>query len=90
MGAGWAAAAADASALLDVAAPGELEQLVLHDNQLTQLFALETFTKLRSLDVSFNQLRSMAATAGLSTAQPTELFFAANKVRFPAGGVSSH
>lgn len=70
----------DASALLDVAAPGELEQLVLHDNQLTQLFALETFTKLRSLDVSFNQLRSMAATAGLSTAQPTELFFAANKI----------
>ena len=45
-----------------------------------QLIGLESFTRLKSLDVSFNSVRSMAAVAGLAAAQPSHLFFAANKI----------
>mmetsp|Transcript_35431 Transcript_35431/g.67816 ORF Transcript_35431/g.67816 Transcript_35431/m.67816 type:complete len:347 (-) Transcript_35431:1208-2248(-) len=70
----------DMKPLLDMEAPGMLEELVLHDNQIEELISLEQFTGIKSLDVSFNQLRSIANAAGLVAAQPRDLYFASNKI----------
>mmetsp|Transcript_14181 Transcript_14181/g.30331 ORF Transcript_14181/g.30331 Transcript_14181/m.30331 type:complete len:330 (-) Transcript_14181:233-1222(-) len=73
----------DASGLRSLAKPEVMEDLSLNDNQLEEFLTaedLEKFTGMKSMDVSFNQLRSIGFAAGLIAAQPRDLYFANNKI----------
>ncbi|GBG63197.1 hypothetical protein CBR_g36965 [Chara braunii] len=57
-----------------------LRELVLHDNQLKHIPPLDKFEKLELLDVSFNQLKTLAGIEKVSPALK-ELYAAKNKIQ---------
>ncbi|KAK9843784.1 hypothetical protein WJX81_006222 [Elliptochloris bilobata] len=59
--------------------PG-LQELVLHDNQLKQAPDLAGFGALARLELSYNELRSLAPLASLAASGLRELFAASNKL----------
>lgn len=76
---------ADASRILRLASAPQIEELVLHDNKLTTAPDLSPFTSLRRLELSYNEIRSLAPLSG-ETTNPgpgvalEELYVASNKV----------
>lgn len=75
----------DAAGLSGAASKGVLQDLELRDNLLTEIPDLAGFSQLTRLEVSYNQIRSLAPLTSL-TADPAavpplrELYVAANKV----------
>ena len=57
-----------------------LQELVLHDNQLRQAPDLGAFGALQRLELSYNELRSLAPLAALAAPGLAELFAASNKL----------
>ena len=57
-----------------------LQELVLHDNQLRQAPELGAFGGLQRLELSYNELRSLAPLAALAAPGLAELFAASNKL----------
>eukprot|EP00879_Flechtneria_rotunda_P006795 GHRR01007139.1.p1 GENE.GHRR01007139.1~~GHRR01007139.1.p1 ORF type:complete len:329 (+),score=64.68 GHRR01007139.1:206-1192(+) len=82
----------DAAALNSCQCKGALEDLELRDNRLTEIPSLEGFSQLTRLELSYNQIRSLAPLTSLSADHATipplaELYCAANKVA-AIGGIS--
>ena len=69
----------DVSSIARFASAANVDELVLYDNHIRELPDLGGFTALKRLDVSYNQLRSMAPSSNL-VATLEELFLAANKI----------
>ncbi|KAK9807493.1 hypothetical protein WJX72_000775 [[Myrmecia] bisecta] len=70
----------DAAKVVELASAAVLEELVLQDNQLKQIPSFRGFSSLQRLELSYNEIRSLAPLTDLSTAHIQELYVASNKV----------
>ena len=57
-----------------------MEELELRDNQFKEVPCLAAFTRLRYLELSYNEIRSLAPLSSLTAPHLTELYAASNKV----------
>lgn len=76
---------ADASRISQSLSAALLEELVFHDNKLTAVPNFSSFTSLRRLELSYNEIRSLAPLASETTSPGPgealeELYVAANKI----------
>eukprot|EP00899_Mesostigma_viride_P004735 jgi/Mesvir1/14262/Mv09696-RA.2 len=69
----------DAEPLTNLPGLQGIRHLVLHDNHLKEIPPLEALQELAFLDISFNELASMAPIAGASV-KLEELYLASNKI----------
>jgi len=70
----------DASCISDLKSSPVLQQLIFHDNLLTNIPSLGVFTNLSRLELSYNEIRSLEPLSDLAHAPLTKLFVANNKV----------
>ncbi len=71
---------ADASGLTECQSKPSLADLELRDNQLSAVPDLTGFSALTRLELSYNELRSLAPLSSLRALQLTELYAANNKI----------
>ncbi|KAL3136560.1 hypothetical protein ABBQ38_005806 [Trebouxia sp. C0009 RCD-2024] len=70
----------DLSPIAHMASASGLLELVLYDNNISQLPDLSAFASLEKLDLSINQLRSMAPLSTLQAPSLRELYLTSNKL----------
>ena len=76
---------ADASRISQLASAPEIEEIVFHDNKLTTIPDFSPFTNLRRLELSYNEIKSLAPLSR-ETTNPgpgkalEELYVASNKI----------
>eukprot|EP01023_Acetabularia_acetabulum_P034529 TRINITY_DN3241_c0_g1_i4.p1 TRINITY_DN3241_c0_g1~~TRINITY_DN3241_c0_g1_i4.p1 ORF type:complete len:329 (-),score=49.58 TRINITY_DN3241_c0_g1_i4:1183-2169(-) len=72
----------DAQFANDLNCKETLEELIFHDNQLSQIPNLENFDKLKRLEFSYNEIRNLAPLKSFkeNSNQLKELYVASNKI----------